>query len=973
MSKLFTELTLPNSQVTLKNRIAMSPMTTESAYYDGGVPRELIDYYARRSGQAAMIIVESCFIDDKGRGFNGALGINSDDKIEGLAELASAIKDKGSKAVVQIYHAGRMAFPEMNGGSNPVSASPVAALRPNAPVPTEMTHQQVLDAIQAYADAARRAIKAGFDGIELHGANTYLLQQFFSPHSNRRSDAWGGSRDKRAHFAIEVIKAVKAVIAEEKADDFILGYRFSPEELEEPGIRFDDTMYFLNTIASYGLDYVHFSMGIYTRSSIVDTTDHEMLVAKYVSQRSEELAQIPVIGVGAIVQRADADEALELGYDMVAVGKAFLIEPDWPEKVKRQEEVPTFADVSQRRELVIPRPLWTFMDSTFSLVKDAAEEKEKAARLKELLSRKLSFKPGAYNVIAHGHNNDLPMVVEFSKDAITKISIDNSEESEGLSDTVIETLPDQIISAQTLNVDAVSGASATSKGVIDGVADAVEKAADTETVEVLRARPKPVTEYSTEVVQEETDLIVVGGGAAGISAALRAEQEGLRVSLIEKLSFIGGAISVSGGNQVVMGSKLQKAAGVSDDSALFMVADFLKNGNGENVVELLALLADNVGQTTDWVNEYMGVQYDTDEGLHILAEYSKNRELAYKDGGHGFAAAVRKKMAESSVNLLLKTRATKLMTNDKGDITGLIAVEENGKTHRISAKAVILTTGGYGNNKNLLPDDLRDVLFYGTKSSMGEGLQMAQAHGIDAATRMMNYGKIYPNGIEVSPGQAKSTIGGNIAVLRENALLVNTNGQRVVNERASNHDILNVLMQQDPKMLYILMDQEHFDIFKEEVAEGGISKQDIAAWLENNGSQTPYFFHADTLEELAKLAGMDINALASTVKRYNQFVADGRDQDFNRQLQFLQKPIGQGPYYLVEQKPRFATTMGGLVVNTNLEVVNTRGALIEGLYAAGEVVGGVMGTDSPSGANNAWALTSGKLAAEAVVRDIKRQ
>lgn len=242
---------------------------------------------------------------------------------------------------------------------------------------------------------------------------------------------------------------------------------------------------------------------------------------------------------------------------------------------------------------------------------------------------------------------------------------------------------------------------------------------------------------------------------------------------------------------------------------------------------------------------------------------------------------------------------------------------------------------------------------------------MAQAPGINAATRMLDYGKIYPNGIEVSPGSAKSTIGGNIAVLRENALLVNTVGKRVVNERASNHDILKVLMNQESKMLYILMDQKHFDIFKEEVAEGGISQIDIDAWLEKNGSETPYFFHADTLDELARLAGMPENSLKDTVSRYNQFVKDGKDADFNRQAQFLQKEIGAGPYYLVEQKPRFATTMGGLVVNDNLSVINTDGHVIKGLYAAGEVVGGVMGTDSPSGANNAWALTSGKLAAEA--------
>ncbi|MEQ9763988.1 FAD-dependent oxidoreductase [Streptococcus sp. ZJ151] len=964
MSLINKTLSLPESGVTLKNRIAMSPMTTESAYYDGSVPEELISYYEKRSGQAGMIIVESCFVDSDGRGFDGALGIDSDDKIIGLSKLASTIKSAGSKAVVQIYHAGRMAFPDMNRGKNPIAPSPVAALRPNAPVPTEMTEEEIKFMVTSFAEATRRAIKAGFDGVELHGANTYLLQQFFSPHSNRRQDAWGGNLVKRMRFAKEVISAVKAVIVEENKNDFILGYRFSPEELEVPGIRFDDTMAFLNEIALLGLDYVHFSMGIYTRGSIVETLDTEMLISKYLEERSEELAKIPVMGVGSILQGKDAENALSLGYDLVAVGKGFLVEPNWVEKALSNKPIPYFADLNQREELDIPKPLWDFMDTSFNLVKDSQKELKYKEKQEALLSRNLNFTPGDYKVEAKGHNNNLPMVVSFSEHRIENIAIDSSSESEGLSDLVFEKLPQQIIGSQTLNVDAVSGASTTSKGVIDGIADAVMLAGSTDDLEILKARPKPFVEKSNEIVDETVDLVVVGGGAAGIAAALRAEEQGQSVVLIEKQSYIGGAISVSGGNQVVMGSKLQKQAGVTDDSPLLMAADFLKNGNNENVVELLALLAENVGQTTDWVHEYIGVEYDMTEGLHILAEYSKNRELAYADGGHGFARAVRQKIAESSVTLYLQTKVTRLLAKN-GQVKGLVAIEENGKKHRIYSKAVILTTGGFGNNKALLGDELKDVLFYGTKSSMGEGLLMAQANGINAATRMLNYGKIYPNGIEVSPGNAKSTIGGNIAVLRENALLVNRVGKRVVNERASNHDILKVLMAQESKMLYILMDQKHFDIFKEEVAEGGISQIDIEAWLDKNGSETPYFFHADTLDELAKLAGMPENSLRDTVARYNQFVKDGNDADFNRQTQFLQKEIGAGPYYLVEQKPRFATTMGGLVVNDSLSVINTDGQVIKGLYAAGEVVGGVMGTDSPSGANNAWALTSGKLAAEA--------
>ena len=482
--------------------------------------------------------------------------------------------------------------------------------------------------------------------------------------------------------------------------------------------------------------------------------------------------------------------------------------------------------------------------------------------------------------------------------------------------------------------------------------------------DALRAVPVE-KELSTETIEMTTDVVVVGGGAAGMAATVRLEQLGKNVILLEKASFLGGAISVSGGNQVVMGSKLQAEAGVTDDSVDSMVEDFMKNGANLNVPELLNLYAENVGETTDWLNEDCGIAFDMEGGLHQLGEYSHNRELAYVGGGAGFAASMREAVEKSGATVLLSTRAQSLNVED-GKVTGVTAQANEGTTYVITAENVILATGGYGASDTLLSDELASALYYGPSTSTGDGVIMATADGINAATRLMEYGKRYPNGVEVSKGIAKSTIAGNITGWTMSAILVNAEGERVVNEKASNRTILEAELAQTGSELFLLMDSETFNVWKTKLAAAGLNEETIDGYVAANGTTTPVFAHGDTLEEVAAAAGVNGENLVKTVERYNGFVAAGNDEDFGRSADYMTMAIGDGPYYLVEQKPRFATTMGGLVVNASLQVENTDGDVIPGLYAAGEVVGGVMGDDSPSGANNGWALTAGKLAAEAI-------
>lgn len=566
------------------------------------------------------------------------------------------------------------------------------------------------------------------------------------------------------------------------------------------------------------------------------------------------------------------------------------------------------------------------------------------------------YTPGTYTGTAAGKNGDVKVEVTFSANAIDSVKVVEHSETAGISDGAIENIPAAIVENQSLAVDTVSGATITSEAILNAVADAVAQAGGD--VEALKNAAAPAGEK--EAKELSADVIVVGGGGAGMAAATRLAQLGKSVILVEKSGFLGGAISVSGGNQVVMGSQLQIDNGVADDSVESMVADFEANGANKNNKEILTLFAENVGATTDWLVASCGVTFE--EGLHQLGEYSHNRELAYTGGGAGFAEAMRKAVEEAGVQVLLNTKAESLIA-DNGTVTGVKAASSDAD-YTLTAGNVVLATGGYGANKDMLTDEMKSALYYGPASSTGEGIQMAQAVG--AQTANMEYGKRYPNGIEVSEGMAKSTIAGNIVGWTMSAILVNKDGNRVVNEKASNRTILEEELKQEGGELYLLLDAETFEAWKAKLAPAGISDADIEKYLEANGTTTPVFAHGETLEEAAAAAGINADNLKATVEKYNGFVAKGSDDDFGRAATYLTKTIGEGPYYIVEQKPRFATTMGGLVINTSMQVLNESDEPISGLYAAGENCGQVMGDDSPSGANNAWALTSGKLAADAI-------
>jgi 2,4-dienoyl-CoA reductase-like NADH-dependent reductase (Old Yellow Enzyme family) len=343
--------------VQLKNRMVMAPMTNWSSNPDGTVTEDEVNYYARRSSGVGLVITACTYVTANGKGFHGEFGGDRDELIPSLKRLAAGIKEQGAKAILQIFHGGRQVPPELIPNGDVVSASSIPVEGVGKPVPRELSDQEIESIVRDFGEATRRAIEAGYDGVEIHGANGYLIQQFFSPHSNRREDRWGGSLEKRLTFPLAVVDEVKSVAAEHANGPFIVGYRFSPEEPETPGITMADTLVLIDELAKKDLDYLHVSLHDFwsTPKRGVDDTRSRMEI---IHERVGD--QVPVIGVGSIYTPDDALKAFQTGVPLIALGRELIIDPDWVQKVAegRETEIITEINKENQQQLVIPDPLW---------------------------------------------------------------------------------------------------------------------------------------------------------------------------------------------------------------------------------------------------------------------------------------------------------------------------------------------------------------------------------------------------------------------------------------------------------------------------------------------------------------------------------------------------------------------------------------------------------------------------------------
>jgi 2,4-dienoyl-CoA reductase-like NADH-dependent reductase (Old Yellow Enzyme family) len=334
-SLLFTPLRVQG--LTLKNRIIMAPLYLGYANPDGTVSRLTLDHYSEMAGSGAgLIVVEHTMVHPSGIATPNCLRIDNDRYIPGLSELAGVIKDEGALAFLQINHCGRYAF----AASEKWTPSPISV---GETITKEMTREQIDQAVQSYAAAAKRVKEAGFDGVEIHGGMAYLIVQFVSPRTNHRTDIYGGSLENRMRFALAVVDAVKVAVGE----GFPVGYRFSADEEMPDGLHPKETVVLAQELEKRGVAYLSVMAGsydAYSRSEYREKEKKEAHMVHYAAEIKRSVPRTPVITAGRIKTPETAEKILREGKaDLIGLARVLLADPLWPKKAKGVVKEPIVA------------------------------------------------------------------------------------------------------------------------------------------------------------------------------------------------------------------------------------------------------------------------------------------------------------------------------------------------------------------------------------------------------------------------------------------------------------------------------------------------------------------------------------------------------------------------------------------------------------------------------------------------------
>lgn len=580
------------------------------------------------------------------------------------------------------------------------------------------------------------------------------------------------------------------------------------------------------------------------------------------------------------------------------------------------------------------------------------------------LSLAQGYTAGTYTATAQGNNGDVTVSVTFSADAITEVKVTEHAETPGLSDRPIADIPAAIVDNQSLAVDTVAGATNTSKAILAAVEDCVKQAGgDAEALKAVEIAAEPV-----EDIEATYDVVILGGGGAGLTASITAAQAGAKVVLIEKAGSLGGNTRIAGQGFNAYDPERQANTEMSEpllnelksylelDPADFgafgevletvkgQINDYIASGSTtlfdspelhmlhtymggkrtgldgaviEPDVELARTFTTNALDALKWA-ETIGCEWNDTTSTILGAMWPRSHGLA-----NGNVVDILEKAArDAGVEIMLDTAGKELIV-DGGKVVGVKAETTKGASVTLHANSgVVLATGGFSANAPMVVEynnywpGLSDTMpSTNAPTITGDGIVMAKAVGADLVG--MGFAQLMPSSHPVD-GSLFSGIWGSA----ETQVFVNKEGKRYVNEYAERDVLSKAALEQTDGIFYIICDNK-------------IAKDADVAGMEAKGNVVV----ADTLEELANKLGIPADTFVETIERYNGFVEAQKDDDFGKPL-FGEK-IDEAPFVATPRSPSLHHTMGGVKIDTETHVINTEGEIIPGLYAAGEVCGGI--------------------------------
>lgn len=559
-----------------------------------------------------------------------------------------------------------------------------------------------------------------------------------------------------------------------------------------------------------------------------------------------------------------------------------------------------------------------------------------------------NFKAGTYLGSAPGYKDNIQVEVKVSPKKIESIKIVKHEESPLISDVALERIPSETIEYQTLKVDEVAGATSTSKGIISAVSRALKSAGG----DLNSLRKKTAMNIVKENREYNADVIVIGGGGAGLAAAVSAHQNGATVLVLEKMPRVGGNTLIAGSAYNAVDPKRQKPLGVEDSIDLHYKHTYEGGDKLGNPV-LIKKFVENAYPGIEWL-ESLGMEFKDDIFTVLGALYPRSHKPV-KPLGTGFIGTYEDYFSKNKGITVLTDSKVEDLIIENGRVTG---VKATGRKENIVAKAkngVVIATGGYGANIDLCQQ-------YNSKltnaipttnhpGATGEVMLMA-SEKINANLVGLEYIQLLPMG-----DPSNGSLSGNIEGSVEDRIFVNKSGKRFVAEDERRDVMTNALFEQEDSFMWTIVDSHTYP-----------TEQDKNNFNESIGDlvKKGRAFKGDTIEELATKIKLDPVVLKDTIEKFN-IAVENKTDEFERKL-FANK-LNKGPFYAGARVPTVHHTMGGIEINERTQVLNKNGEIIPGLFAAGEVTGGLHGSNRLGGNALAEITVFGKIAGEEAAKN----